>query len=51
MKMTVDVNTYRLAVLFGLEHDFTMPELDRLAQHIQAEIEQEVKMIVNERDV
>ena len=51
MKMTVDVNTYRLAVLFGMEHDFTLPELDRLAQFIQAEIEQEVKMIVNERDV
>ena len=49
--MTVDVNTYRLAVLFGLEHNFTVPELDRLAQHIQAEIEGEVQQIVNERDV
>ena len=50
MKMTVDVNTYRLAVLFGLEYGFTTSELDRLAQFIQAEIEGEVKQIVNERE-
>jgi hypothetical protein len=47
--MTVDGDTYRLAVLFGREYDFTIPELDRLAQFIQAKINGEVEMILKER--
>jgi len=39
--MSYDVNVYRLAKLFALEHKLTDEETAKLAQHIQTEIESE----------
>ena len=44
--MPYDVNVYRLAKLFALEHELTDEEIAKLSQHIQDEIESEIENLL-----
>lgn len=44
--MSYDVNVYRLAKLFAMDHDLTDGETAKLAQHIQTEVESEIELLL-----